>query len=35
MPAVGKRKFPYTKSGKKKAKDYAKKTGKKMKKAKY
>lgn len=35
MPAVGKRKFPYTKSGKKKAKSFAKKTGKKMKKVKY
>ena len=28
MPAVGKRKFPYTKAGKKKAKSFAKKTGK-------
>jgi hypothetical protein len=35
MPKVGKREFPYTKSGKKKAKAYAKKTGKKMKKVKY
>jgi len=35
MPKVGKRKFPYTKAGKKKAKSFAKKTGKKMKKVKY
>ncbi len=31
MPMVGKKKFSYTKAGKKKAKAYAKKTGKKMK----
>jgi len=31
MPMVGKKKFPYTKAGKKKAKAAAKKTGKKMK----
>jgi hypothetical protein len=30
MPMVGKKKFSYTKAGKKKAKAYAKKTGKKM-----
>ena len=30
MPKVGKKKFDYTKKGKKKAKDYAKKTGKKI-----
>ena len=30
MPKVGKKKFAYTKAGKKKAKAYAKKTGKKM-----
>ena len=30
MPMVGKKKFSYTKSGQKKAKAYAKKTGKKM-----
>ena len=35
MPMVGKKKYPYTKAGKKKAKAYAKKTGKKMKKGKY
>ena len=35
MPQVGKKKFAYTKAGKKKAKAYAKKTGKKMKKGKY
>jgi|TARA_R100000005_G_C4838414_1_gene111151 hypothetical protein len=34
MPMVGKKKFSYTKAGKKKAKAYAKKTGKKMKNAK-
>ena len=34
MPMVGKEKFKYTKAGKKKAKAYAKKTGKKMKNAK-
>jgi len=28
MPTVGKKKFPYTKSGKKAAKKYAKKVGK-------
>ena len=32
MPQVGKKKFSYTKAGKKKAKGYAKKTCKKMKK---
>ena len=32
MPQVGKKKFSCTKAGKKKAKAYAKKTGKKMKK---
>ena len=31
MPKVGKKKFSYTKKGKKAAKRYAKKTGKKMK----
>tara|TARA_R100001244_G_scaffold130178_1_gene102104 strand:- start:1534 stop:1650 length:117 start_codon:yes stop_codon:yes gene_type:complete len=31
MPVVGKKKFPYTESGKKKAEAYAKKTGKKVK----
>ena len=35
MPVVGKKKFPYTKTGKKKAKVYAKKTGKKVKKKAY
>ena len=35
MPTVGKKKFRYTKSGMAKAKNYAKKTGKKMKKKKY
>jgi hypothetical protein len=30
MPKVGKKEFSYTKAGKKKAKAYAKKTGKKM-----
>ena len=30
MPKVGKKKFPYTAKGKKAAKTYAKKTGKKM-----
>jgi|TARA_R110000851_G_scaffold238681_4_gene391449 hypothetical protein len=30
MPMVGKKKFKYDKAGKKKAKAYAKKTGKKM-----
>jgi hypothetical protein len=30
MPMVGKKKFAYTKKGKKAAKAYAKKTGKKM-----
>tara|TARA_R100000655_G_scaffold30270_1_gene61062 strand:+ start:16467 stop:16589 length:123 start_codon:yes stop_codon:yes gene_type:complete len=30
MPKVGKKKFPYTKSGKEAAKKYAKKTGSKM-----
>ncbi len=34
MPKVGKKKFSYTKKGKAKAKTYAKKTGKKMVKAK-
>tara|TARA_R110000824_G_scaffold19467_9_gene75322 strand:- start:1829 stop:1933 length:105 start_codon:yes stop_codon:yes gene_type:complete len=32
MPKVGKKKFDYTAKGKKKAKAYAKKTGKKIKK---
>jgi hypothetical protein len=32
MPLVGRKKFPYTKAGKKKAKTYAKKVGKKVKK---
>ena len=32
MPKVGKKKFSYTAKGKKKAKAYAKKTGKKIKK---
>jgi len=32
MPQVGKKKFSYTKAGKKKAKAYAKKSNKKMKK---
>lgn len=31
MPMVGKKKFSYTKAGKKKAKSYAKKTGRKVK----
>ena len=31
MPMVGKKKFAYTKAGKKKAKMYAKQTGKKVK----
>ena len=31
MPKVGKKKFPYTKKGKKAAKSYAKKYGKKVK----
>ena len=35
MPKVGKKKFSYTKAGMKKAKAYAKKTGKKMKKKEY
>ena len=30
MPRVGKKEFPYTKAGKKKAKAHAKKTGKKI-----
>ena len=34
MPKVGKKKFPYTAKGKKDAKSYSKKSGKKMKKAK-
>ena len=34
MPMVGKKKFSYTKAGKKKAKAYVKKTKKKMKNAK-
>ena len=33
MPKVGKRKFPYTKKGKKVAASYAKKTGKKVRRA--
>ena len=32
MPVVGKKKFKYTKAGKKEAMEYAKKTGKKVKK---
>ena len=32
MPIVGKKKFPYTKAGKKKAEEYKKKTKKKTKK---
>jgi hypothetical protein len=32
MPKVGKKKFPYTKAGKKAAKKYAKKVGKRKKK---
>jgi len=35
MPKVGKREFSYSKAGKKRAKEYAKRTGKKIKKAKY
>jgi hypothetical protein len=35
MPKVGKKKFAYTKAGKKKAKAYAKKTGKKVRSKKY
>ena len=35
MPRVGGRQFSYTKKGKAKAKAYAKKTGKKVKKKKY
>lgn len=35
MPTVGKKKFAYTKKGKKKAKAYAKKKGKKVKIKKY
>ena len=31
MPKVGKKKFSYSRAGKKKAKSYAKKTGKKVK----
>jgi hypothetical protein len=31
MPKVGKKKFPYTSKGKKEAKSYAKKSGKKVK----
>ena len=34
MPTVGKKKFSYTKAGKKAAKKYAKKSGKKVKKKK-
>ena len=34
MPKVGKKKFAYTKAGKKAAKKYAKKSGKKVKKTK-
>ncbi len=30
MPKVGKKKFPYSKAGRKAAKSYAKRTGKKM-----
>ena len=35
MPTVGKKKFPYTAKGKKQAKVYAKKTGKKARKKGY
>ena len=35
MPKVGKKKFPYTKTGKKAAKSYAKRTGKKVNSKKY
>jgi len=35
MPKVGKKTFSYSRAGKKKAKSYAKKTGKKVKKVKY
>ena len=35
MPTVGKKKFAYTKAGKKKARMYAKKVGKKVKKKAY
>ncbi len=34
MPSVGKKKFSYSKAGRKKAMQYAKKTGKKLKKRK-
>ena len=35
MPKVGRKKFPYTKKGKTAARSYARKTGKKVKRAKY
>jgi|TARA_R110002051_G_scaffold269776_1_gene330001 hypothetical protein len=35
MPTVGKKKYSYTKAGKKAAKSYAKKTGKKVRSKKY
>ena len=35
MPKVGKKKFPYTKKGKRAAKKYAKKTGRKVSKKRY
>jgi hypothetical protein len=35
MPKVGKRKFPYSKAGKKAARTYARKKGKKVRRAKY
>ena len=35
MPRVGKRKFPYSKAGKKAAKSYAKRSGKKVKSKRY
>ena len=35
MPKVGKRKFPYSKAGRKAAKSYAKKTGKRVKSKRY
>jgi len=35
MPRVGKKKFPYTKTGKKAAKSYAKRSGKKVKSKRY
>jgi len=35
MPKVGRKKFPYTKKGKAAARSHARKTGKKVKRAKY